>query len=83
MKGINRKNIFIHLLEKQLNIVERTIFDALLYPKWRDWRITTLQEERFKKYAISIIKGTLKCNRLKAEKAYSDFKETHGLTIKN
>jgi hypothetical protein len=84
MKGITRKTIFLHLLDKQFGYVEMTVQDALLFPNWKsEWKITSLQEEKFKKYAISIIKGVLKISKSRAEKAYNEFKKTHGLSIKN
>jgi len=84
MKGVTRKTIFLHLLEKQFNITENTVMDALLNENWKsEWKITSLQEEKFKKYAISIIKGVLKCSSKKANLAYQQFKSSHGLSIKN
>lgn len=83
MKGISRKNINLHLIERQFNLIDRTILDALVDKNWaKEWSITPIQELRFKKYAISTIKGVLKISTKKATIAYDEFRKTHGLKIK-
>ncbi len=83
MKGITRKNIYLYLLEKQLNLAEKTIMDALITKDWaKNWTITSIQEEKFKKHAISVIKGVLKISKVRAKIAYNMFRATHGLPIK-
>lgn len=83
MKGISRKNIYLHLLERQFNLVERTVFDALIDKNWaKEWHISPIQEQKFKKYAISTIKGVLKVSSKKAGIAYEQFRSSHGLKIK-
>ena len=80
--AINRNNLYLHLIEKQFNILELTTQDALLY-NWREWTITQKQADKFEKYAIALIKKTLKCNKTKAGIAFSRFIADHGLLIKN
>ncbi len=84
MRKINRKNLYEHLLERQFNLVEKTIFDAFINKNWsNEWFITTKQYEKFKKYAISTIKGVLKCSSSKSTKAFEEFRLYHGITIKD
>ncbi len=83
MKGITRKNLYLHLLDKQFNILEKCVEDALLDKNWaKEWSISPSQELKFRRYAISLIQGVLKINKAKAILAYSDFRKIHGLIIK-
>ena len=84
MKLITRDNIYEHLLEKQFNIVEMTIFDAILVEKdWmHKWVITQEQHNKFKEYSLKLIKKTLKCSSKKANLAFEKFIELHGLNVK-
>ena len=62
-KKINRENITNHLIEYQLNMVGKTIEDAINTPKWvEEFYITTEQCEEFKKYAVPLLKKVFKFN---------------------
>ncbi len=81
---INRTNLSEHLLEYQLQMIGKTVKEAISDENWiRDWSFTKEQSEQFKSYAIPLIKKTLKCNRLKATKAFDFFSLQFGLKIKS
>jgi len=82
MGKINRQNIEEHLIEKQFNLIELTILDALFDHKWKDkWTLTPEQANKFKTYAIPLIKKTLKCSKQKAQVALDKFIEQFGLKV--
>jgi hypothetical protein len=83
-KKIDRNNITRHLLEYQLNMVNKTIKDTLDDDLWYfNWTITTEQEQLFKKYAIALLKKTFKFNKVKAEKTFDWFILNYGLRTKD
>jgi len=80
---INRDNIYIHLLEKQFNLIDKTIPDALLEKKWQDrWNISEKKYNEFKKYSIPLIKKVFKCNTNKSKAVFDWFILMHGMKIK-
>jgi len=80
---VNRSNILEHLLEKHLNLVEKTTLDALFEKNWRSkWTISRQQHEEFKRYCIPLIKRIFKCNKTKAVNTFEWFMTNYGLTIK-
>ena len=84
MSKINRTNLYEHLLEKQFNYLEKTLLDALFEKNWREeWTITKVQSIAFEKYAIPLIKKTLKINTNKAKSTFDWFKQIHALKIKD
>ncbi len=84
MALINRQNIYQHLLEKQFNLIERTVPDALLDRNWRDeWSVTKKQFQEFENYAIPLLKKTFKFNKNKAKSTFEWFLLNHGLKIKD
>lgn len=76
---INRKNILIHLLEKQFNLCDKTIEDAILDPNWKNWKVKNEKYEEFKKYAIKKIQKVFKCNRAKAIHIFEWFENRFGI----
>lgn len=81
---INRKNISMHLLEYQLNMVGKSVKDIIDDDKWYfNWTFTTEQFNEFKNYSVPLIKKTFKCNKAKAEGTFSWFNLSFGLRIKN
>jgi len=83
-KKIKRENIELHLIEKQFNLIELTMLDAFFEHKWREkWTITKKQQEKFKQYAIPLIKKTLKCSKQKAQVALDKFIQQFGLRVEN
>ena len=82
--GINRTNISDHLVDYQLGMVGRTIAEAYKTENWfSKWTITDEQHDQFKAYAIPLIKKAFKCNRRRAEDAFSQFDFTFGLRVDN
>ncbi len=56
MGKINRFNIAEHLVDVQLKMVNRTMFEAMQNPDWfHEWTMTTEQYEEFRKYAIPLL----------------------------
>ena len=82
MKGVNRENCYIHLLEKMFNLVDKTTQDAILDSKWKEWAITEEQFLNYKKYALSLIQKVFKIPKKKAEKQFLWFWISHGLITK-
>ena len=81
---ITRDNISKHLIVYQLSIVNKTLEDTLSDDKWFfNWTITLEQFENFKKYSLSLIKKTFKCNKSKATEIFEWFYKGYGLRIKN
>ena len=84
MAKINRLNIADHLIEHQLNMVGKTMADALKDDMWFfNWTITQEQYEEFEKYAIPLIKKVFKCNTTKAKDTFGWFNLQFGLRIEN
>jgi hypothetical protein len=83
MAKINRENISEHLLDYQLSMIDRSIYEALINPKWREeWCINEEQYNQFKRYAIPLLKKVFRCNKSKAEKTLEWFHSQFGLKIK-
>jgi hypothetical protein len=79
---INRINIGDHLLQYQLNMVGKTMADALKDDMWFfNWTMTEEQYTQFKGYAIPLIRKVFKCNKGKAEETFSWFNLQFGLRI--
>lgn len=84
MSKINRTNLYEHLLEKQFNLIEFTLLDAVFTKNWREeWCLTKEQSIAFEKYAIPLIKKVFKINTNKAKSTFAWFREHHGLKIKD
>lgn len=82
MAKINRQNISEHLFEKQLEIIEKTVQDAIKSRNWRgEWLMTTEEFSEFKNYSIPLIKKTFKCNKTKAESTFNWFIIQFGLKV--
>ena len=84
MPKINRVNIAEHLLNVQLKIVNKTMFEAMQNPDWfHEWTITTEQYEKFRAYAIPLLKKTFKFNTNKAKETFDWFNLQYGLRIQD
>ncbi len=84
MEKASRENIAKHLLEYQLNMVDKELIHTMDDDAWRfNITMTTLQRFEFKKYAIGLIQKLFKVNKTKATKTYEDFIKDFGLRIKN
>jgi hypothetical protein len=83
-KKITRENIARHLIEYQLDMVDRKLEETIDDDKWYfNWTITSKQEEEFRNYAIPLIKKTFKCSKKRAENTFAWFWLGYGLRIKN
>jgi hypothetical protein len=84
MPKINRLNIAEHLLEYQLNMIGKTMYDARKNDIWFiEWTMTDEQHEEFKKYSIPLLKKVFKFNTNKAKDTFEWFNLQFGLRIKN
>jgi hypothetical protein len=79
MGKINRFNIAEHLVDVQLKMVNRTMFEAMQNPDWfHEWTMTTEQYEKLKAYAIPLLKKTFKFNTNKAKSTFDFFRLNYG-----
>ncbi len=84
MGKINRFNIAEHLVDVQLKMVNRTMFEAMQNPDWfPEWTMTTEQYEKLKAYAIPLLKKVFKFNTNKAKSTFDFFILQYGLKIKD
>jgi hypothetical protein len=84
MGKINRFNIAEHLVDVQLKMVNRTMFEAMQNPDWfHEWTMTTEEYEKFRAYAIPLLKKTFKFNTNKAKSTFDFFNLQYGLRIKD
>lgn len=84
MEKINRLNIADHLLQYQLDIVGKTVKEAMGNENWyTEWTLTEEQYQEFKKYAIPLLKRIFHFNKARAEHTFGWFDLQYGLTIKN
>ena len=80
---INRTNIADHLIEYQLKMVGKTVFDVMGDEKWYyNNTMTPEQHEEFKAYAIPLLKKIFKFNKSRAEGTFGWFNLQFGLRIK-
>lgn len=71
---ITRQNLSEHLFEKQLEIIGKSVQDAVTERNWRgEWCMTHEEFGKFRQYAIPLIKKTFKCNRSKAISTFNWF----------
>ena len=83
-KLINRDNIYQHLLEKQFNLIDMTIQNALLERGWKEkWTITKAQLQQLENYSVPLLKKTFKFSKKKAVATFAWFLLQHGLKVKN
>ena len=79
---INRTNIADHLVDYQLNMVGKTIAEAMKTENWfSKWTMTDEQHDQLKAYAIPLIKKIFKCNKKRAEGIFGWFDLQFGLRI--
>ncbi len=84
MGKINRFNIAEHLVDVQLKMVNRTMFEAMQNPDWfNEWTMTTEQYEKLKAYAIPLLKKVFKFNTNKAKSTFDFFMLQYGLKIQD
>lgn len=81
-KTINRTNIVIHLIEKELSFVGKTLVDTVDNDNWFfDWPITVAKQEEFREYAIPLLKKVFHFNSAKANDTFGFFMKNFGLRI--
>ena len=81
---INRTNISDHLVQYQLDMIGKTIAEAYKNENWyHEWTLTEEQHEKFRTYAIPLIKKVFKCNKRRAEATFGWFDLSFGLRIDN
>ncbi len=82
--SINRTNVADHLVEYQLEMVGKTVAEAIRTPDWySEWTMTEAQQEDFRAYAIPLLKKVFRCNKKKAESIFGWFNLQFGLRIDN
>ena len=81
---VTRENCARHLVEKELEMVGKTMLDTMDDMEWYfNITMTAKQFEEFKEYAIKLIKKTYKCNTSKAAATFDWFNLAYGLRIKD
>lgn len=81
---VHRQNIAEHLLEYQFRMIGKTVQEAIADKEWlQKWSFTQEEADKFKKYAISLIKRVFKCNKSKASSTFDFFNLQWGLRIEN
>jgi hypothetical protein len=81
-KKINRMTISDHLIEYQLQMIGKTVQDALKDPEWYNtWTMTSEQYDEFKAYAVPLLKKIFKFNTGKANSTFEWFNLQFGLRI--
>lgn len=81
---MKRENLTRHLIEKELDMVGKSIVDIVEDDRW-SFNITMTHNQyiEFKKYSINLIKKIFKCNSKKATDTFMWFYVSFGLRIKN
>lgn len=81
-KKINRMTISDHLIEYQLQMIGKTVQDALKDPEWYNtWTMTSEQYDEFRAYAVPLLKKIFKFNTGKANSTFEWFNLQFGLRI--
>jgi len=79
---ITKETINDHLIDYQLKMIGKTIDEAIKTKEWfSKWTMTQEEHEKFKKYALQLIKITLKSSKVRTEKIFSWFNLEFGLRI--
>lgn len=80
---ITRDNCARHLIEKELEMVGKTMMDTLDDMEWySNNTMTRVQHDEFKKYSMGVIKKIYKVNTRKAEDIFNWFDLAFGLRVK-
>ena len=84
MAKINRENIADHLLDYQLGMIDKSTQEAHMTREWYSkWTMTQEQPDKFKAYAIPLMKKVFKINKARAEANFQWFDLQFGLRIKD
>jgi len=84
IEPVNRTNITEHLIKYELEIVGKTLVQAVENDRWNfEFAITRSQFEQFRSYALPLLRKTFKCNKAKAEHTFGWYWSNFGLRIKN
>ena len=80
---VTRENCARHLVEKELEMVGKTMMDTLDDMEWySNITMTRVQHEEFRLYSIKLIKKIFKVNSAKAIEIFNWFDLMYGLRIK-
>ena len=80
---VNRETITRHLIEKELEMVGKTMMDTLDDDNWHfNITLTRAQYWEFRKYSIKLIKKIFKCNTRRSNDTFEWFMRAFGLRIK-
>jgi hypothetical protein len=84
MAKINRENVADHLVDYQLGIIGKSMQEAYMTKEWYSkWTMTQEQHDKFKAYAIPLMKKVFKINKGRAEANFQWFDLQFGLRIKD
>ena len=84
MAKINRENIADHLLDYQLGMIDKSTQEAHMTREWYSkWTMTQEQHDKFKAYAVPLMKKVFKINKARAEANFQWFDLEFGLRIKD
>ena len=80
---VTRENCARHLVEKELEMVGKTMMDTLDDMEWySNITMTKVQHDEFQEYSIGVIKKIFKVNRAKAHDIFLWFDLAYGLRVK-
>jgi len=80
---INRENISRHLIEKELEMVGKSMVDTVDDDKWYfNITMTRAQYIEFRRYSIKLIKKVFRCNTTRATDTFIWFYRAFGLRVK-
>jgi len=82
-KLVDRDNLLEYLVEKQFNLVEKSVISALFNPNWKEeWTISKKQHEEWKKHCKFVMKKVLQFNNNKFLETFQWLEQHYGLKIK-
>jgi hypothetical protein len=84
MAKINRENVAEHLIDYQLGMIDKSMQEAHMTKEWYSkWTMTQEQHDKFKAYAVPLMKKVFKINKARAEANFQWFDVQFGLRIKD
>jgi len=80
---VNRTNITSHLIKYELEMIGKTLVDAVENDRWWfEFTMTHNQFDQFRSYALPLIRKTFKCNKAKAEHTFGWYWDNFGVRLK-
>lgn len=84
MEKIRRENIGEHLFDYQLKMIGKTRVNVIDDDRWHiHFTMTREQYGQFKRYAVSLMMKTFRCNKNKALNIFEWYWQQFGVRIKN